>query len=104
MKLALFIPCTPAGQPRARATTIAGSARMFNPTTIGKKGSRKPHPGLAFKAAVQGRVRAYWKTVSNTPNAVHLHDSLLSPIDRAALDAFSLAKDCPACVVNRPAW
>jgi Holliday junction resolvase RusA-like endonuclease len=43
---------------------------MFNPTTIGKKGSRKPHPVLAFKAAVQERVRAYWKTVSNCPFSV----------------------------------
>ena len=69
--LSLFIDCVPAGQPRAKATTIGGNARMYTPDKIGKKGARKPHPVVAFKAAIQAAVRREWTEVSVRPFSVN---------------------------------
>ena len=41
----LFIPCLPIAQPRPRATTINGSARMYE--------AKKSHPIHEFKAAIR---------------------------------------------------
>lgn len=54
MNLKLHVPSIPVAQPRARATSIGGKARMFEVTAIkNADGSRKPHPIAAFKATVR---------------------------------------------------
>lgn len=68
MRLELFIPCTPAGQPRARATSIGGKARMFDQKTIGKGIERRPHPAVEFRYAVSEAVRKSWgRAASDKP-------------------------------------
>ena len=48
------VPAIPVAQPRARASTIGGRARMHQVTTIKQAdGKRKSHPIVAFKATVR---------------------------------------------------
>jgi len=47
------INAKPIPQPRARASSIGGQVRMYEPTRTGPKGNRKPHPIVAFKDAVR---------------------------------------------------
>ena len=61
MIIEVYVPAVPVAQPRAKATTINGAARMYTPT---KTSSGKTHPIAAFKAAVQ---LAYWQTCSLKP-------------------------------------
>ena len=51
MVIDVYIPAVPVAQPRAKATSINGAARMYTPT---KMASGKTHPIAAFKAAVAG--------------------------------------------------
>lgn len=51
--LSLFVPCIPAGQPRARAGVVNGRARVFNPSTVKTALGRKPHPAVEFKHSVR---------------------------------------------------
>lgn len=60
MRIELFIPCTPAGQPRAKATSFGGKARMYDPQTIGKGIDKRPHPAVEFRYAVSTAVREAW--------------------------------------------
>lgn len=48
--VSFVVPSVPVAQPRAKATSIAGRARMYTPT---KTASGKTHPIAAFKACVQ---------------------------------------------------
>jgi Holliday junction resolvase RusA-like endonuclease len=61
MLIEVYVPAVPVAQPRAKATTINGAARMYTPT---KMASGKTHPIAAFKAAVK---LAYWQTCSLKP-------------------------------------
>lgn len=118
MKIELFIPCVPAGQPRAKATTIGGKARMYDQKTIGKGHDKRPHPAVEFRYAVATAVREAWgraaserpfrvdsvfifqrplsKTFKSRPNPPLWH---MSKPDRDNLDKSVL--DCLAGIVWR---
>lgn len=61
MIIKVYVPAVPVAQPRAKATSINGSARMYTPV---KTSTGKTHPIAAFKAAVQ---LAYWQQTSLNP-------------------------------------
>lgn len=50
----LRIPAVPVGQPRPRAVSFGGKARMHELTAVkGSDGVRRPHPIVAFKGTVR---------------------------------------------------
>ena len=53
MKLIIYVPAVPVAQPRARATTINGAARMYE--------AAKSHPVHAFKASVRLAAREVYQ-------------------------------------------
>ena len=55
-RLYLFVPCFPAGQPRAKATIRGRHAGVYTPTTIGKGIDKRPHPAVEFRHAVRSAV------------------------------------------------
>lgn len=66
-EIRLTVPAVPVPQPRARATSIGGSARMHEVTSIKQAdGSRKPHAIVAFKATVR---LAFEAAYSGPPHA-----------------------------------
>lgn len=56
--LAIFVPCVPVAQPRARAGVINGHARVFNPSSVKTATGTKPHPVVEFKHALRLMVMA----------------------------------------------
>lgn len=52
-QICIDVAAIPVGQPRPRASTIGGFVRVHEPTSVKTATGRKPHPILAFKAAIK---------------------------------------------------
>lgn len=78
--LTFDVPTVPVAQPRARAVSFGGRARMHEVTHIkNADGSRKPHPIAAFKASVQ---HAFALQYDGPPREEALHMILVFVLPR----------------------
>ena len=113
MRIELTIPAVPVAQPRAKAASFGGHARVYETKYTGKGESRKLHPITAFKATVRQTAQAVyqgpplrgpikvdcvfvlpretskiWKTKA-MPRYPHIVKPDLDNLNKAVLDALS---------------
>lgn len=95
-RLYVFVPCFPAGQPRAKATIRGKHAGVYTPETIGKGPNKKPHPAVEFRHAVK---QAVW---SSLPTGFSLIEQ---PVRLSLVSWFIRSKaDTKKTKPNPPLW
>jgi len=72
IEFSFTVPIAPVAQPRARATSIGGMVRMYEPRSTGTKGNRKPHPIIEYKQSIRDAAMAHCKRPLQGPLVVNL--------------------------------
>lgn len=129
--LQVTIPAVPVAQPRGRATSRGGKARIYSPTRIKTSHGTKAHPIVEYKLAVRHAVmRAYggqvldgplrldlvfvmprpasmiWKT-KPMPRMPHIKKPDRDNLDKAVMDALTgvlWRDDAQVCSGNVEKW